>query len=68
MAWWRDKPFECNSCGWQGMQRPREVDICPECGADLIRRTWLETWGLALLILSAVLGVVLFVAYFRQGN
>ena len=68
MPWWRNKPFECPVCGWQGMQRPSEVDICPECGSDLTRRTWLDTWGLAILILSVVVAAVLFVAYFRRGD
>lgn len=64
MRWLRDKPFECPLCGWQGLQTPREVDICPECGADLWRRTWLDTWGVTLVILGVVVAAVLFVAFF----
>ena len=61
---WRDKPFECFRCGWQGMKTPSDEDICPECGANLVRRTWLDTWGVTLLILGVVVAMVLFVAYF----
>lgn len=63
LDWLRERPFECPLCGWQGMHVPGEENICPECGADLARRSWLETWGVTILILSCVLATVLFVAY-----
>ena len=63
---WRNKPYACPVCSWQGMRAiaPDQDAICPECGSDLALRTWLDTWGLTLLILGVVVGVVLFVAYF----
>lgn len=67
MRWWRAKPFECFVCGWQGMHTPSEEDICPECGSNMTRRTWLDTWGRTLLILGIVLAAVLFVAYFGRS-
>lgn len=64
MPWWREKPYECPLCGWQGMHTPSDEDFCPECSANMARRTWLDTWGVTLLVLSFVLATVLFVAYF----
>ncbi|MBI2807364.1 MAG: hypothetical protein HYX68_20475 [Planctomycetes bacterium] len=64
---WRDKPHECPRCGWQGLRPITDEVFCPECGCNLWRRTWLETWGLTLLILGVVVAVVLFVAYFGNG-
>ena len=73
MAWierwkfWRHKSYECPECGWQGMCEPLNAN-CPDCGEALIRRSWWDTWGLALLILGIVLATVLFVAYFGQDR
>jgi hypothetical protein len=67
MSWWRDKAHECPLCGWQGMAEPSDP-ICPECGEPMTRRTWLDTWGLTLLILGVVVAAVLFVAYFGQSG
>ena len=68
MAWWRQKAHECPLCGWQGMREPAWWGYadCPECGEHLVRRTWMDTWGLTLLILGIVVATVLFVAYGRQ--
>lgn len=71
MGWWRNKPYECPLCGWQGMLAPTPPlndAECPECGEPMMRRTWLDTWGLTLLILGVVVLVVLFVAFFGQGR
>lgn len=66
-AWFRAKAYECPACGWQGMSDPLPGDVpCPECGEPMKRRSWLETWGLTLLVLSVVAATVLFVAYFGQ--
>lgn len=67
MAWWRDRAHECPRCGWQGMRDPGNAE-CPECGDLLERRSWLDTWGLTLLILGIVAATVLFVAFFRHGD
>jgi hypothetical protein len=49
------------------MHYPQDENICPDCGAELTRCTWLATWGVTLLILLFVVAVVLFVAYFGQA-
>ena len=63
---WRDKAYECPECGWQGMRSPLSEAPCPECATPLTLRSWADTWGRALLILSVVAATVLFVAYFRN--
>ena len=71
MHWWRDKAYECPLCGWQGMCEPTEPlneAACPECGESMPPRSWLDTWGLTLVILGVVAGAVLFVAYFGHGG
>lgn len=67
MAWWRKKAYECPECGWQGMAEPTDA-TCPECGEPMTRRTWLDTWGLTIVILAVVAATVLFVAYFGHGR
>ncbi|MBI3823431.1 MAG: hypothetical protein HY289_12245, partial [Planctomycetes bacterium] len=62
MAWWRQRSYECPMCGWQGMCEP-SAPTCPDCGDDLERRSWLDTWGLTLLVLGIVVATVLFVAF-----
>jgi hypothetical protein len=69
MAWWRDRPYECPVCGWQGMREPpapADDVICPECGSNMFPRSWQDTWGRTLVILAFVVAAVLFVAYFGQ--
>ena len=69
LRWFRAKAYECPACGWQGMSDPAPPSHetpCPECGEPMKRRSWLETWGLTLVILSVVAATVLFVAYVGQ--
>jgi hypothetical protein len=47
---------------------PLNDATCPECGTLMTPRSWLDTWGLTLLILGVVVAAVLFVAYFGQGR
>jgi predicted RNA-binding Zn-ribbon protein involved in translation (DUF1610 family) len=64
-----DKPYECPLCGWQGMMEPSPPlndAPCPECGTLMLPRSWMDTWGRTILILSLVVAAVLFVAYFGQ--
>ena len=70
MRWWRAKAYECPLCGWQGMAEPAQWGYahCPECGEQLERRSWRDTWGVTLLILAVVVATVLFVAYFGRGS
>lgn len=63
LRWFRAKPYECPECGYQGMSEPGPEVACPECGEPMRRRTWLDTWGLTLLVLGAVAAIVLLVAY-----
>ena len=69
LRFWLAKPYACPECGWQGMLDPIPPHgdaECPECGTLLAPRTWMETWGLTLVILGIVVAVVLFVAYLGQ--
>ena len=71
MRFWGAKSYECPLCGWQGMRHPSWPGInatCPECGESMTPRSWLDTWGLTLLIFGVVVAAVLFVAYFGQGT
>ncbi len=64
---WRDRSYACPVCGWQGLLEPTPPlgdAECPECGTLLAPRSWLDTWGLTLLVLGVAAAAVLFVAYF----
>jgi hypothetical protein len=64
-----EKPHECPVCGWQGMcepTSPRKEALCPDCGNLMFPRSWLDTWGLTLIILGVVATVMLFVVYFGR--
>ena len=66
---WRDKAYECSSCGWQGMRPPAPPlgdATCPECDALMTPRSWVDTWGRTLLILGVVVAAVLFVGFAGQ--
>ena len=66
LRWFRAKAHECPECGWQGMAEPGAEVLCPECGEPARRRSWLDTWGLTLLVLSVVAAIVLLVAFVGQ--
>ena len=66
---WRDKPYECTVCGWQGMRKPSPPHndaVCPECDTLMMPRSWTDTWGVTLTILGIVVVVILFVAFVPQ--
>jgi hypothetical protein len=46
---------------------PLNDATCPECGTLMAPRSWMDTWGLTLLILGVVVVTVLFVAYLGQS-
>ncbi|MCI0703806.1 MAG: hypothetical protein L0241_22330 [Planctomycetia bacterium] len=57
----RERSYRCAVCRWQGMAEPIDVGDaapCPECGVYLYPQTWASTWGFALLLIAASLGVV----------
>jgi hypothetical protein len=38
---------------------------CPQCGVSLYPLTWVQTWGVALLLIGACVALVLAVAFLR---
>ena len=68
---WRDKPYECDLCGWQGMLAPTpplNEAFCPDCCTRLLPRSSRDTCGLTLFILVIVVATLLFLAYsLRRG-
>ena len=61
--------YACHVCGWQGSLEPTEPGggaMCENCGVLVHPTAWGSTWGVTLLILGAVVGLVLLVAYLRM--
>jgi uncharacterized paraquat-inducible protein A len=63
----RERSYRCTVCGWQGRAEPLdagEAAPCPQCGVYLYPLSWVQTWGLALVIMLATAGVLVVVASF----
>ena len=55
------RSYRCEVCGWRGTAEPLgagEAAPCPNCGVYLYPLSWAQTWGAALLLVGATLGVV----------
>lgn len=62
-----ERSYRCAVCRWQGSLVPSDAGDaapCPQCGVYLYPLTWVQTWGLALLMVTACLGFVLLAAAF----
>jgi hypothetical protein len=61
----RQMSYRCAVCRWQGRLEPEDVGHaapCPQCGVYLYPLSWAQTWGLALLIMTATAATVVAVA------
>ncbi len=64
----REQSYRCAVCRWQGQLEPLDAgDMapCPQCGVYLNPLSWFQTWGVALLMVGACVGLVLAVAFPR---
>jgi hypothetical protein len=55
------RSYRCEVCRWQGQLEPEDAGDaapCPQCGVYLYPLTWVQTWGLALLLIGLSLGGV----------
>ena len=53
--------YRCSVCRWQGQLEPIDAGDaapCPNCGVFLYPLSWMQTWGMAILLIAASLGVV----------
>ncbi len=56
-----ERSYRCAVCRWQGQLEPIDAGDaapCPNCGVYLYPLSWAQTWGVALLLIGASLGVV----------
>jgi hypothetical protein len=64
----RERSYRCAVCRWQGRLEPLDVSDaapCPQCGVNLYPLSWFQTWGVALLMIAACVGLVFAVAFLR---
>ncbi len=57
----RERSYHCAVCRWQGQMEPVDAGDaapCPQCGVSLYPLSWAQTWGVALLMVAAAVGVV----------
>jgi hypothetical protein len=55
------RSYRCTVCRWQGQLEPFDAGDaapCPNCGVYLYPLSWVQTWGVALVMIGAALGVV----------
>ena len=53
--------YRCSVCRWQGQLEPidaGDASPCPNCGVFLYPQSWMQTWGMALLLIGGSLGFV----------
>ena len=56
-----EKPYRCGVCRWQGQLEPIDAGDaapCPQCGIYLYPLTWMQTWGIALLMIGGTVAMV----------
>lgn len=56
----RELSYRCVVCRWQGTLEPLDAGNaapCPNCGVYLYPLSWLQTWGVALLLIAGCVGV-----------
>lgn len=62
----RERPYQCGVCRSQGSAEPTDAGdatACPQCGVSLYPLSWWQTWGVALAVIGATIGVVLGAAF-----
>lgn len=65
----RARSYRCAVCRWQGTAEPfdfGDTAPCPNCGVYLYPLSWMQTWGIAILMIVASLGVVAAAAVFLR--
>jgi DNA-directed RNA polymerase subunit RPC12/RpoP len=56
-----ERSYRCHVCGWQGRQAAAEgygAAPCPGCGTYLDPLPWVQTWGVAVLLIGGSLAAV----------
>lgn len=56
-----ERSYRCAVCRWQGALEPEDVGdaaACPNCGVYLYPLSWVQTWGVALAIITACVALV----------
>ena len=64
-----ERSYRCAVCRWLGQLEPldaADAAPCPQCGVYLYPQTWFQTWGVALLMIGACVGLVFAVAFLRK--
>ena len=64
----RERSYQCRVCQWQGLLEPvdpGDAAPCPQCGVYLYPMSWMQTWGLAILLIAGTAGLVLAAALIR---
>jgi DNA-directed RNA polymerase subunit RPC12/RpoP len=56
----RELSYRCSVCRWQGQLEPVDAGDaapCPDCGVYLYPLTWVQTWGVALVLVGVGVAV-----------
>jgi len=56
-----ERTYRCSVCRWQGQLEPIDAGDaapCPQCGVYLYPLSWMQTWGLALVLIATTLAGV----------
>ncbi len=67
----RERPYRCKVCAWQGQLVPHDADgaaPCEQCGCYLYPLSWGDTWGLALVMVAAAMGVLALMMAIMTGR
>ena len=55
------RSYKCQVCGWQGQAEVLDVGEaapCPKCGQFMYPLSWVQTWGVAFLLIGGVMASV----------
>jgi hypothetical protein len=65
----RTRSYRCAVCQWQGCMEPidpGDAAPCPNCGVYLYPLSWVQTWGVVLLLITLCVGGVLLFVVLRR--